>query len=630
MMSTASSAAPALGVPTGAATGSFVLGTSAAPMRPQKRIARGQAQYSTYASKMRAGTTTLMQPIARGAADGEGLLGPRSRSTVYYGEDDEDEDEDDDDEYVDSEEEELGASRQKRRRSDTHPSGSPETPSAVDVEAAAELAAPGAQLGLPVPQNRLVVRPAVRTPHNYFSDAQLWQQASSSEVLIPIRIEFHTETHRIKDVFMWNMNERLVTPYQFAQVFLQDLALPLHPYAVQIESLIIQQLADATAIVDVDNHGDSLSRIIDLKTSARERKRAEAEAESARRRMAMANTVSGSDGVSALAPRRRGRPRKYPRPEEAAPQPVDDTPLLVLPAVARESPPVLSASPAPGQDDVDDPKAMEKARIHETLASVDAEDDLRVIVEYEVQSVRHVLRDRLEWDLGSELTPEGFAQTLTRDLGLPLESGVLIAHAVHEQLMHHRRAALDLGLFGSGKIYKCTMDELVAVHRAEQAQAATLDEAPVDEFDEQRRAVEAAQAAEYDELPAGPRDESAPPNTRSRRIAGGISGSGAAADSSLSMPFIVPDKSLPLAMRRQQALATLRDLLTIGPRPLEGVWRDFTDAADFGPLLEYLSEAELEKMEEADARASRCVCLAMMTNHRRNRREVQRVGRSRR
>ena len=92
-------------------------------------------------------------------------------------------------------------------------------------------------------------------------------------------------------------------------------------------------------------------------------------------------------------------------------------------------------------------------------------------MQYEVQILRHVLRDRLEWDLCSSLTPEAFARTLTRDLGLTLESGVLISHAIREQLLHHRRAAMELGLFGSGKIYRSATDELLQVYKEEQERA---------------------------------------------------------------------------------------------------------------------------------------------------------------
>lgn len=198
-----------------------------------------------------------------------------------------------------------------------------------------------------------------------------------------------------------------------------------------------------------------------------------------------------------------------------------------------------------------------------------------------MQVLRYVLRDRLEWDLTSPLTPEEFAQSLARDMGLPAEGSALVAHAVREQLLNHRRAALELGLFGTGKIFKCASDELALVSQEEQQMAQTNEPEPM---------VEEPQTDEV-------RDETEPPATRSRRTGGDIT----------TGSFALPDKSLPLSVRKQQALATLRDLLALGPRPLEGVWRDFLEAREFGPLLEYLSEAELEKMEEAELRASRYV-----------------------
>lgn len=593
------------------ADGTWVLGLSAAPTRPQTRIGPGQARYSTYASRMRAGATTLMQPIWSGSRD-DGLGGrAASANAVYYGDDASD---DDSDEYVDSEEDGSSDSPSKSAREPSQPAA-PVLRTPDEVEAAAELP-PGQQLGLPVPSHRVVVRPAAKAPHVYFSEQQLAQQSEVPELLVPIRIEFHTETHRIKDVFLWNLHERLLTPYQFASMFLQDLALPLEPYAVQLEASIIQQLSDTISVLDAE--GDSLNRVIDLKSSARERKRLEAEVEMQRRRVAAVSADAAS-----TVPRKRGRPRKYPSADATSAEspPAVDSPHM--PSAGAASPPP-GATPGPEAD----AGAVDKAQLHDVLADIDAEDDVRVIVEYEVQLARYMLRDRLEWDLGSAWTPEAFAKTLTRDLGLSMESNVLISHAIREQLLQHRRAALDLGLFGSGKIYKCTMDEIMDIERAEQQQAlldgagSEVGEALGDEAS-QRRAMAAAQSVDVDDASAVLRDDFAPPNTRSRRLATG----GGGMDSSLGVPFVVPDVSLPLPVRRQHALATLRDLLALGPRPLEGVWRDFGDVPDFGPLLEYLSDAELEKMEEADLRASRYVRGA---DGRRSRRDGPRLGRARR
>ncbi|WFC97435.1 Chromatin structure remodeling complex protein sfh1 [Malassezia yamatoensis] len=609
----------------------WVLGTGSEPMLPQAPIAKAQAMYSTYASQLRAGTTTLMQPIQRNAQydhvdrSERGDHRGRYANAVYYGEDASDDDEDGN--FVD---EEYDASNKRRRSGtgDARSTNSPDAHTALDVEGEAELRPPGSQLGLPVPRNRLLVRPARRTMHQYFSESQLVQNTCNQEVLVPVRIEFHTETHRIKDVFLWNLHERLITPYQFAQIFLQDLALPLTPYAVQIESLIIQQLADAIPLLD-DADVDGVGRITDMKASTRERKRVEADAEAQRRKSAT-HHMQLSDTLPER--RRRGRPRKS--------NTYADT---VGSAHSRNSPPRGSTydashreSPAEEKEasvQPSDPKSAEKSRVRDALASVDAEDDLRVIVDvrYEVQILRYILRDRLEWDMTSNLSPEDFAYGLTRDLGLSTESTVLISHAVREQLLRHRRAALELGLFGSGKVYRCTMDELVEVYKLEQAeiqaaseQETSMDAAAVGDH-AQRQAAEAASTLESDVTPRDDNSEIiAPPNTRSRRIAAGA----AAAESSPSAPFLVPDKTLPLAVRKEQALATLRDLLALGPRPLEDVWRDFHEASDFGPLLEFLSEAEMEKMEEADLRASRYVPTLLTFS--RNRRDAQRAGRTRR
>ena len=204
----------------------------------------------------------------------------------------------------------------------------------------------------------------------------------------------------------------------------------MQPYAVQIESLIIQQLSDAMSVLD--REGDGISRILDLKSSARERKRIETEVEMQRRRAAaMLQAASASDGTSPSAPRKRGRPRKHPAPESkedspvAPPQPqsqlLSQPPVPTQPqsqASAPVSGPITHAPPAIDNDSAS--KSVDKASIHDAISRVDAEDDLRVIVEYEVQISRHMLRDRFEWDLCSTLTPEAFAKTLTRDLGLSL------------------------------------------------------------------------------------------------------------------------------------------------------------------------------------------------------------------
>lgn len=52
------------------------------------------------------------------------------------------------------------------------------------------------------------------------------------------------------------------------------------------------------------------------------------------------------------------------------------------------------------------------------------------------------LRDRFEWDVGSDLTPEEFSKQLAGDLGIGGEFVALIAHEIHEQLFRYKQDRL--------------------------------------------------------------------------------------------------------------------------------------------------------------------------------------------
>ena len=54
--------------------------------------------------------------------------------------------------------------------------------------------------------------------------------------------------------------------------------------------------------------------------------------------------------------------------------------------------------------------------------------------------------DHIEWDLRSPLTPEEFTHQLCLDLGLSGEAEPLIAHAIHEELMKHKKDAIEWGV----------------------------------------------------------------------------------------------------------------------------------------------------------------------------------------
>ncbi|KIP08631.1 hypothetical protein PHLGIDRAFT_104133 [Phlebiopsis gigantea 11061_1 CR5-6] len=197
-------------------------------------------------------------------------------------------------------------------------------------------------LGLVPPERIITAKPAQPTQHQYFPPESLEMQARKSSALVPIRVEFETDTHRIRDCFVWNLNEDLIQPEAFARTFCQDLDLPTNTWTDLVANQIRAQLED-------------------------------------------------HEGVSAM------------------------------------------------DFDVVDPYSPGEEEVPEC----------RVILSIDVQIATYHLQDHIEWDLLSPLTPEQFAFTLCADLGLSGEAVPLVAHAIHEELIKHKRDAIEWGVIGT-------------------------------------------------------------------------------------------------------------------------------------------------------------------------------------
>lgn len=75
--------------------------------------------------------------------------------------------------------------------------------------------------------------------------------------LVPIRVEFETDTHRIRDCFVWNLNENLIQPESFARTFCTDLDIPFTPWVETIANQIRAQLEDHEGIASMDLFADN-------------------------------------------------------------------------------------------------------------------------------------------------------------------------------------------------------------------------------------------------------------------------------------------------------------------------------------------------------------------------------------
>jgi len=163
--------------------------------------------------------------------------------------------------------------------------------------------------------------------------------------LVPIRVEFETETLRIRDCFVWNLYETLIKPETFAKIFCMDLDLPINPWAETVANQIRAQLEEHEGVASLD--------------------------------------LGVDDHI-----------HKHDKKGE----------------------------------------------------NFDEIPECRVILSIDVQIATYHLLDHIEWDLLSPLTPEAFSQQLCAELGLSGEAIPLIAHAVHEELLKHKKDAIEWGV----------------------------------------------------------------------------------------------------------------------------------------------------------------------------------------
>ncbi|KAG9038798.1 Chromatin structure remodeling complex protein sfh1 [Tulasnella sp. JGI-2019a] len=352
-------AATSTGIPT---TSSSIPAVAAVPAVPAPTLPTfHQARTTTYASRMRTGATLLMQPVVSTSAftnptlnpnavgsSTRGASGRATRAVVNYadpgsGDDldakvDEDEDDSGDEDFTGSRIARRDKPMMNAARAAANAAGASGSGEAENQQQS--------YLGRQPPNKLISSRVAQPAKHQYYLLESLEKAAKKPELLIPIRVEVETDSHRIRDCFTWNLNEELISPLAFAQTFCQDLELP-NSHVDTIVNMIRAQLDEHSGIVTMDVGGDQ-----------------------------------------------------------------------------------------------NDPKREDP--------------DCRVILRLDVQLDNYHLVDHIEWDLCSSpsddprTTPEAFAKQLCADLGLRGESVAIIAHALHEEILKHKKDAVEWGVLVGG------------------------------------------------------------------------------------------------------------------------------------------------------------------------------------
>ncbi|CAG8710575.1 3803_t:CDS:2, partial [Acaulospora colombiana] len=80
--------------------------------------------------------------------------------------------------------------------------------------------------------------------------------------------------------------------------------------------------------------------------------------------------------------------------------------------------------------------------------------DCRVVLQIDVQIGTKHLLDHIEWDLRSSLTPEEFTKLFCADVGLTSEAMPMVAHAIHEEMLKHKKDVIEWGVLEGGGEWK--------------------------------------------------------------------------------------------------------------------------------------------------------------------------------
>lgn len=377
---------------------------------------QAQAMSSAYAPRLRTYNNTLLLPVLPSATPSNPLVRTTKRGTTAFnyaedGYDDFDEDED-----------------EGRRRRPTGLRSLRQEDSVAKVDPSEKV---GKETSQPV-EVQGIYRDWITRPKTFRPDAQSYAQAVLPLTLIPIRVDLDipaftpqpavqgpnptgdpnnplykpgevTLPYRLRDFFMWNLHETLITTDQFATTLVQDLDLPnKYNTIAEISKQIRTQLEEyaGVALHPLFHSQSQSSAPQDAKPSTP---------------LPQRSAISRADTPLANAP---GTPSKLRHMSPA--------PTAVQTAAGEVT---ASATPIPPDSDDFSP-----------------DDTYRCIINLNINLSSMVYTDKFEWSLlHPPGTAEAFAKQTCADLGLYGEWVPAMTHAIYEAVLRLKKEACESG-----------------------------------------------------------------------------------------------------------------------------------------------------------------------------------------
>ncbi len=422
-------------------------------------MAPAQSLVTSYPPRIRQYANTLLQPVlqTQNVAPG-GRTTKRGTTIINYADDAYD-----DDDFDDSEGPRRSSGLRALRREDSekrepqHEKVGREIHDPVDIQ--------------PVYRDWIIrrnVRPTlVTSPHSDYpamtevmdrrrKDTQAHIQAELPLTLIPIRIDLDVPPYqpdspyplprtgmdgsinpslsvfkrpeplpgyKIRDIFMWNLHENLMTPDEFAQAFVRELDLPNQTaLAMNVSQQIRNQLEDYAGVAmhplfHTQSRRSQMPEVANAATPS-----------------ALVNGSSRDGTPRPLLGASISRPNSTTpgTPAPSTPRPTTMSNGATLTAVASPLPPdPLVAEP---DDSSDDP-------------NLNPDDAYRCIITLSINLASKLYQDKFEWSL---LHPPGAAEAFARqtcaDMGLGGEWVMAITHAIYEAVLRLKKEACEGGM----------------------------------------------------------------------------------------------------------------------------------------------------------------------------------------
>ncbi|KAG8959571.1 SWI/SNF chromatin-remodeling complex subunit [Tulasnella sp. 419] len=239
-------------------------------------------------------------------------------------------------------------------------------------------------------------RKEVRFPMEY-----KLEQSATPEVLVPVRIDLEFEHYRLRDTFVWNMHDPVVTPEQFALATCQDFDLPLSA-APLIGKSIQEQLQEFKSLTHpTAGRGDNEEHAGWMEEEDDEwgwwegwRKKL---------KLGEAGEYVGVNPIIEEPPVLPVEPTKPAVTEDAS----QEVKMETEGEVKQEEVEVIDVDKTP----------EEKLQVPER--AVTPHEELRILIKLDILVGSKHLVDQFEWDTNDPLnSPEVFAEIYASDLGL--------------------------------------------------------------------------------------------------------------------------------------------------------------------------------------------------------------------